>query len=107
MAELLSLLQAEGYDGYRDARGPMGFTQRQGNGKFTSDEADAYIAQMFEQAEHRDHEPPVSVPPARGRSSSMAERDLTEIPAEALAAELRRRGWLATAPPDSSTEPKR
>lgn len=43
---LLALIQAAGHSDFRDARGPMGFTQRQAAGKFTRDEADAYIEQL-------------------------------------------------------------
>ena len=43
---LLALLQAAGHEGFRDARGPMGFTQRQAGGKFTIDEASAFIDQL-------------------------------------------------------------
>ena len=101
MAELLGLLQEEGFDGYRDARGPMGFTQRQGNGKFTSDEADAYIARLYEQAELRDREdlaPPVTPQPPARRKLSATERVLRDAPDDALAAELERRGWQTTRP---------
>ena len=35
--ELLTLLNAAGHSDFRDARGPMGFTQRQAAGKFSSD----------------------------------------------------------------------
>ena len=52
MAELLSLLR-EGFDRYRDARGPMGFAQRLGISKSTADEAEEYIAQLLERAERR------------------------------------------------------
>ncbi|CAN5569027.1 hypothetical protein BH10ACT1_BH10ACT1_25400 [soil metagenome] len=45
------LLGDAGYSGFRDARGPMGFSQRQGGGKFTTDEADAYIEQLEAEAE--------------------------------------------------------
>jgi hypothetical protein len=38
--ELLSLLQDAGHSDFRDARGPMGFTQRQAAGKFTRDEVE-------------------------------------------------------------------
>ena len=44
---LLSLLKKQGYDGFRDARGPLHLTQRQGNGKFTSSEASALIDQLL------------------------------------------------------------
>ena len=44
--ELLALLQAAGHEDFRDARGPMGFTQRQAAGKFTRDEAERLIARL-------------------------------------------------------------
>ena len=44
--ELLALLQDAGHTDFRDARGPMGFTQRQAAGKFTRDEAEALIAAL-------------------------------------------------------------
>ena len=44
--ELLELLHAAGHDGFRDARGPMRFTQRQAAGKFTRAEADELIARL-------------------------------------------------------------
>jgi len=46
--ELLKLLQGIGHRDFRDARGPMGFTQRQAAGKFTRDEASAFIGQLQE-----------------------------------------------------------
>ncbi len=46
--ELLELLHDAGHTDFRDARGPMGFTQRQAGGKFTRDEADAFIEQLEE-----------------------------------------------------------
>ncbi len=48
MQELLTLLQDEGYADFRAARGPMGFNQRQAGGKFTRDEAAAFVAQLQE-----------------------------------------------------------
>lgn len=97
MSELLGLLQDEGFEGYRDARGPMGFSQRQGNGKFTSDEADAFIAQLYEQAEGRDEEPvaPTPASPVRQRAPklSASERALRGASDGELAAEVERRGW--------------
>jgi hypothetical protein len=63
--ELADLLAAAGHDGFRDARGPMGFNQRQAAGKFTRDEAQTYIDQLEEAA---DEQPLASLPqrqPAR------------------------------------------
>lgn len=48
---LAELLSAAGYADFRDARGPMGFTQRQAGGKFTANEADAFIEQLEAEAE--------------------------------------------------------
>jgi hypothetical protein len=62
--ELLVLLEAAGYGGLREARGPMGFNQRQSGGKFTRDEAQAYIDQLESEATSNPTEP-VPPPPAR------------------------------------------
>jgi hypothetical protein len=43
MKELSALLHDAGHADFRDARGPMGFNQRQAAGKFTRDEATAFI----------------------------------------------------------------
>ncbi len=95
MRELLALLADAGYGGYRDARGPMGFTQRQGNGKFTRDEAQAFIDQL-QSAQVDAEDAPVAAAPPRVSGS---ERLVREMPAELLAAELRRRGWTVTEGP--------
>jgi hypothetical protein len=91
--ELLALLQEAGHSDFRDARGPMGFTQRQAGGKFTRAEADALLEQL------RDSEPEaektVEVPIWR---RSVQEDVLSQIPAERLAIELRRRGWTVAEP---------
>jgi len=63
LRELLDLLQAAGHDDFRDARGPMGFTQRQAGGKFTRDEAQAFIDQLQEAA-HADGSATPSTPSA-------------------------------------------
>lgn len=91
--ELLALLQDAGHTDFRDARGPMGFTQRQAAGKFTRDEAAAFIAQL--QETESSGEPAASRPPSR---VSAAEQALRRMPAERLAAELQRRGWVVVQP---------
>ena len=91
--ELLALLQAAGHDGFRDARGPMGFTQRQAGGKFTRDEADALIARLHDEAAGGDGPPAAPAP-----RLSAAELTLRAMPAELLAAELQRRGWAVMEP---------
>ena len=92
---LLDLLQAAGYADFRDARGPMGFTQRQAGGRFTRDEAAAFIAQL-EDAEH-DADGSAPPPPPVERLSA-TERALRAVPTERLAAELQRRGWVVMEP---------
>ena len=89
--QLLELLQAAGYADFRDARGPMGLTQRQGGGKFTRDEA----AALIEQLEDAEHDGAQRAPVER---LSATERAVRAIPTERLAAELQRRGWVVMEP---------
>ncbi len=80
--ELLGLLHEAGHTDFRDARGPLGFTQRQAAGKFSRDEADAFIDQLQAQATGE----PEADPALRG------------LPDQQLAAELQRRGWIVVEP---------
>jgi len=91
--ELLSLLEAAGHSDFRDARGPMGFNQRQAGGRFTRDEASAFIDQL-QDAEHEPVTPTATVAPRR----SPFERILRSAASEDLAAELERRGFLVARP---------
>jgi hypothetical protein len=98
--ELLGLLQDAGHADFRDARGPMGFTQRQAGGKFTVDEAAAFIEQLQE-AEHAADESGAGREPVAPRPVerlTAQEKALRALPAEALAAELQRRGWVVLEP---------
>ena len=92
--QLLALLQDAGHTDFRDARGPMGFTQRQASGKFTRDEADAFIEQL-EAAAHSEGPSPARTPTKR---PTAAERALREMSSDLLAAELQRRGWIVVEP---------
>lgn len=112
--ELLELLQAAGHADFRDARGPMGFTQRQAAGRFTRDEAAALLEQLQEQgapaaaAPVLDHPRAASAPAARRPPAARraaprvagraAGPDLAAVPSEHLAAELQRRGWVVMEP---------
>jgi hypothetical protein len=91
--ELLALLQEAGHEDFRDARGPMGFTQRQAAGKFTRDEAESFIDLLQEAGPAGDPDP--AERPAR---LTPAEQALRRVPAEQLAAELQRRGWVVVQP---------
>jgi hypothetical protein len=98
--ELRTLLRSAGHSDFRDARGPMGFTQRQAGGKFTRDEAQAFIDQLQE-AEHQADAPPLPVKPSPAKPSprpSAARMSLDKVPTEQLAAELQRRGWVVMEP---------
>ncbi len=91
--ELLALLKEAGHADFRDARGPMGFTQRQAAGKFTRDEAAAFIGKL-QDAEFTGSTPVA----ASGWRLSAQEQMMRHLPADQLAAELRRRGWTALEP---------
>ena len=91
--ELLALLVSAGHTDFRDARGPMGFTQRQAAGRFTRDEAEMYIRQLSDA--QSDGSIAVAVP---SRQQSAQEQALRRISSDQLAGELRRRGWTATEP---------
>jgi hypothetical protein len=91
--ELLVLLQEAGHSDFRDARGPMGFTQRQAAGKFTRTEAEELMERL--QNPETDAAAPVEVPIWR---RSVQDDVLGQIPAERLAVELRRRGWTVDEP---------
>ena len=101
--ELLELLEAAGHTDVRDARGPMGFTQRQAGGKFTRDEADAFIATLQE-AEHQAENGtdsatgPAAPAPTRPTRLSNAEKALRGFTDQELAAELQRRRWIVVEP---------
>jgi hypothetical protein len=109
LRELLELVNEAGHLDFRDARGPLGLTQRQAAGKFTRDEADELIAQLQEQTapgpdEGRptaEPEPEPSGPrPKRSGANATSPGDgrLRHVPSEELAAELQRRGWAVLEP---------
>jgi hypothetical protein len=71
----------------------MGFTQRQAGGKFSRDEAAAFITQL--QDAESSGAPVVTAPAWR---KSTQEQLLQVLSSEQLAGELRRRGWTALEP---------
>ena len=124
IATLLELLERARHSDFRDARGPLGFTQRQANGKFTVAEATAFIetleAELDGEGAPADAPPVKSTTPAikakRGEpAAAKADRAATTVktkPAtkmtmsqvlrkakdQDLAAELQRRGWVVLEP---------
>ena len=101
--ELLALLKEAGHANFRDARGPMGFTQRQAAGKFGRDEATAFIDQL-QQAEW-ERSATVATPVQRRSDQDKSQEELVaRLPSEQLAEELRRRGWtVVERPPKASS----
>ena len=100
LAYLQALLREAGYDGFRDARHPLGLTQRQASGKFTRTEASALIDRLVgtddtpSQARLPNADEGADEPPA-GPADDV---QLDSVPTEELVAELTRRGW-SVAPP--------
>jgi hypothetical protein len=91
---LLALLQNAGHTDFRDARGPMGFTQRQANGKFTADEVEVFIDEL----ENAEFEAGIATPATPTPRLTRAEQALRSVSSEQLAAELQRRGWAVMEP---------
>ena len=127
VAELLELLQNAGHADFKDARGPMGFNQRQAGGRFTADEAAELIDQL-QQAEYEaeqapaaeaaqaataDPKPPSKAAPTAKKASTgdakppamsdearaEMERAVRSASTKSLVLEVRRRGWIVTKPP--------
>ena len=107
VAQLMELITAAGHSDLRDARGPLGLTQRQAGGKFTRGEADDLIARLEAEAEVAGEtggdSPPTATVAARSaarfdRREAQWRKLLADVPAEALAAELQRRGWAVLEP---------
>jgi hypothetical protein len=92
LRQLLALVHAAGYTDFRDARGPLGLSQRQAGGRFTSDEAAAMIDTMESASDGS------TVPAAERARLSVREQALRKLPDEVLAEELHRRGWIVIAP---------
>lgn len=108
---LLSLVQKAGHTGFADARHPLGLTQRQAKGKFTTREASELIDQLLA-VPGDDDSVEAAVPsmmridPAAERRQRVAEerqaieqdRVVRGLPADVLANELIRRGWTVGEP---------
>jgi hypothetical protein len=100
---LESLVLKAGHSSFRDARGPLGLTQRQAGGKFTRDEASTLIDQLLQS--DPDHEviggrggPSMEEHRAEQQLESQRIQAIQGMPADLLADELRRRGWAVAEP---------
>ena len=103
----MALLRAAGHADFRDARGPLGFTQRQAGGKFSRDEAAALIEQLEAAAALAEESPTPSGSPTTPRESGRpgpivsarpVDQSLRRYSDTQLAAELQRRGWIVMEP---------
>ena len=115
-AELLELLQNAGHADFKDARGPMGFNQRQAAGRFTADEAQELIDQLQQaeyeadqQAEAKAADEPeptkAAETDAKAKPKGMTDEERAEMEravrsasTKSLVLEVRRRGWIVTKP---------
>ena len=104
---LLSLVEKAGHTGFRDARGPLGLTQRQAGGKFTKNEASALIDRLLngeggagagDAADGEARAAAAEYDSAAERLEAEQAAILRGMPAGLLAAELERRGWTVTSP---------
>ena len=108
LSYLLSLVKKAGYQGFRDARHPLGLTQRQAGGKFTGKEASELIDRLLSADATARPMPtgatgsvaPGTMPAPRRRPMRLRTQQTSLVrgmPAEVLAAELERRGWTVVA----------
>jgi hypothetical protein len=91
--ELTQLLQEAGHEGFREARHPLGLSQRQAGGRFTRAEADELILRL----QGSDDAPPTKEAAEAPRVAA-AQKVLRLMPADQLAIELERRGWTVIPP---------
>jgi hypothetical protein len=101
LTQLVELLREAGFDGLREARHPLGLSQRQSNGKFTRDEAAALIDQLARGAEAAPEDGATPIPSAVVAPDVVAPDAVAvalAFPDELLAEELARRGWTCTPP---------
>jgi hypothetical protein len=93
LQELTQLVRDAGHEGLREARHPLGLTQRQAAGRFTRDEADDLISRL----QATDVAPLTLLAPESSKSAA-AQKVLRLMPADQLAVELERRGWTVIPP---------
>lgn len=90
---LQALLDKAGYGTFREARHPLGLTQRQAGGKFTKSEASELIDRLVN-GEQFDPE----TAPTDDKIVASQAAVLKGIPAQLLADELLSRGWSVREP---------
>src|SRR4051812_10325366 len=97
VAELAAVLEARGFDSFREARHPIGLTQRQAAGKFTHAEIDELLARL--EADGADGASAEAEPPGPDRRQRARDEELAAgLDADVMATELVNRGWCCIAP---------
>jgi len=91
---LQALLEKAGYGGFREARRPLGLTQRQATGKFTKQEASELIDRLI----NGDTSPEAVEEVKLSIATDAQARLLKGMPAQWLADELLSRGWSVKEP---------
>lgn len=90
--QLLQRVKEAGFADFREARHPLGLTQRQAGGRFTRDEVDELIERLEMPAAD------ASARTALATTDVAVRKLLATFEAEQLAFELERRGWIVIAP---------
>lgn len=110
VAELAAVHEARGFDSFREARHPIGLTQRQAAGRFTNAEVEELLARL--ESEPGDGGEPDGGEPAGGESvggeptaarvdrrrRSQQEELVVRLDAGVMATELVNRGWCCIPP---------
>jgi hypothetical protein len=94
----LALVQKAGHADFKEARIPLGLTQRQAGGKFTSKEASALIDVLITNDGEAGDGPTGAQLSAAQRLEAERATLLAGMPATLMADELARRGWTVTPP---------
>ncbi|CAB4362495.1 MAG: hypothetical protein F2681_01370 [Actinobacteria bacterium] len=102
---LEALLDKAGYASFREARHPLGLTQRQSNGKFSKSEASELIDQLVngeapsvDEAYSKHTAPDSAADAVADKILAGQATVLKGIPAQLLADELLSRGWSVREP---------
>lgn len=104
VAELAELLEARGFDSFKEARHPFGLTQRQAAGKFTTGEIDGLIDRLQGEVEVAaagvtDAAGEAAETPDQRRRRERDEEIAVRLDAGVMATELVNRGWCCIPPP--------
>jgi hypothetical protein len=98
VAELEALVAEQGFASFREARHPLGLTQRQAAGKFTAPEATELIERLSARGQVRSTVEDDDAPAPVDRGRAKEEELVTTLTADVMATELTNRGWCCIPP---------